>query len=398
MKIQEGAGQIQPLGTAGGAAMSPGLVIVLIGAVCLLIAGLLGKLNAAWGYGLFLLAALSLSVFLVWTVGLLFTRLGNSTDLLRRMHLSLRCGVGSYVLAVSALAGYYSHETLAGRMEWHWVVFGPLALAALVAFEWGIYAKLIKANSLSWQRYQRFIDRSAAQPQVMRDTFKDEVVLHRTLWQTSRLRWLRHTLIFWGFAGMFGIELAAVFLREAVPAFGWPDIWRQAGHPVRMAFDFAYDTTGLMMLIGCVLALYWRWTVRGLPEQKYADTPMVLFLGFVVFSGFVVEGWRLALNTPGTEAVFSYVGLVFAAMLKPIAQAWQAFYHPIWLVHVVASCALIAYIPFSRLVHSCATPVGRLMNSQKALLAAKKMGVLRGLFRSPAQSPQTFHQGERSLP
>jgi len=51
----------------------------------------------------------------------------------------------------------------------------------------------------------------------------------------------------------------------------------------------------------------------------------------------------------------------------------------LWYIHVLGSCAFIAYVPVKRLVHSCATPVGRLMNSQKGLLAAKRQSTLAGL-------------------
>ena len=54
-------------------------------------------------------------------------------------------------------------------------------------------------------------------------------------------------------------------------------------------------------------------------------------------------------------------------------------YEALWLVHVLGSCAFIAYVPAKRLVHSCATPMGRLMHSQRELLAAKKQAVLAGL-------------------
>ena len=54
-------------------------------------------------------------------------------------------------------------------------------------------------------------------------------------------------------------------------------------------------------------------------------------------------------------------------------------YEFLWLAHVLGSCLFIAYVPIKRLVHSCATPMGRLMTSQTRLLAEKKRAVLSGL-------------------
>jgi len=73
----------------------------------------------------------------------------------------------------------------------------------------------------------------------------------------------------------------------------------------------------------------------------------------------------------------------FAWFGMPYASA----YRPLWLVHVVAACTLIGYLPATRLVHTCATPVGRLMNSQTRMMAAKKIGVLGGLM-SRSRTPR----------
>lgn len=361
----------------------PGYVLLVLAACAVLGAGLIGWVPAGVGYGLFTFAGLCFGGALWAMAVLLLTRQGRAGQLASRAGLAARLGALAYVLAVAALAGHYAYETLHGRMELHWVIFGPLVLAALVACEWGIYRKLVKANAVSWDRYRRFMDRDHADPEAMRKTLVDEVITHRTLWQTSKLRWIRHTLIFWGFAAMFAIELVAVFVREAVPAFGWTDVWRVPGHPLRLSFDLGYDITGLMMLLGCMLALYWRYTVRSRAESKYADTPMVLFLGFVVVTGFMLEGWRLAQLPAAPGQAFSFVGLGFAALMSGAGLTSAGVHQPLWLVHMVASCALIAYLPASRLIHTCATPLGRLMNSQKRLLQAKKHGVLAGLWGQP---------------
>lgn len=100
------------------------------------------------------------------------------------------------------------------------IIFGPLILFALVCVELGIYRKLIKANAVSWDRYKRFLNRDDADPLAMRKTLVEEVIVHKSLWQISKLRWLRHTLIFWGFTVMFMLELAAVFYAKRVLHLG----------------------------------------------------------------------------------------------------------------------------------------------------------------------------------
>jgi len=330
---------------------------------------------AAWGYALFALATALLLAGAAGFAVLGMTRAGGPglAPLSARL---LLAGAWTYAAAVAALAVHFIQETLQGRVEWHWIVFGPLALAALVALDVGLYRKLVRNNLPTWQRFRSYIRREDAEPDAMRRTLVDDVVLHRALWRTSRFRWFRHTLIFWGFAAMFVLELGAVFLREAFPAFGWRDVWREARHPVRLAFDFAFDFTGLMMLAGCLLALAWRVRVNATPERKYADTPTTVFLLVVVLTGFVIEGLRIAPAPGDAQHAASFVGVGFAHALSALGIASPALLQPLWVAHAVAACAFIAYVPVMRLVHTCATPLGRLMNSQKGLLAAKRRGVL----------------------
>ena len=357
---------------------TPNVLRPVAGAAAWLLLGVTGIIGAGWGYGLFFASMLLLAGAAAAFSLLVLTR-AFDTERLRGSAAWLGLiGVWAYVCAVGALAGHYTHETFAGRMELRWVLFGPAVLAALVVLDVGLYRMLVGKNLPTWRRYRGIVRRELANPQAMRRTLVDDVILHRTLLSVSGFRWLKHTLIFWGFGLMFATELLAVFVREGFPAFGWTDIWEMTSHPVRLAFDFVYDFTGLMVLVGCVLAIGWRIRVQGTEEQKYTDTPTAVFLFLVSLSGFVVEGMRLG-AVPGEWHGVSFVGSAFAQVVPGEAGPGSTAYEVLWLVHVLGSCAFIAYVPVRRLVHSCATPMGRLMHSQRELLAAKKHAVLTGL-------------------
>ena len=377
---------VEPAGAAP-RARGPWRIAAAAGALLLLAGGLSGDLGAGWGYALFVAATALLAAGIATFCAFALTRAGDGDTLQRMFVVLLRAGGTAYVLAVGALAGFYVRETFAGRMEWQWIIFGPVVLAALVVLDVGLYRKLVRGNLPTWRRYRQYISREAIDAAALRRTFVDDVLLHRTLFRTSKVRWLRHTLIFWGFAAMFAVELAAVVVRDGFPAFGWPDVWREWGHPVRLAFDVAYDLTGCMILAGCLIALGWRVAVNGTPEQKYSDTPTTLFLLFVVGSGFVVEGLRILPTLGDPVHAYSFAGSAVAAAIPFTQAAVAAWLDPLWLVHVVGSCLFIAYVPVKRLVHSCATPLGRLMNSQKGMLAAKKRGVLGAMLNGRRPAP-----------
>jgi nitrate reductase gamma subunit len=110
---------------------------------------------------------------------------------------------------------------------------------------------------------------------------------------------------------------------------------------------------------------------------------------FVVVTGFIVEGLNV-LPTLGDQGHrIAFVGVWVAQIMTTIGLASTALYEPLWLIHVVAACGFIAYVPVMRLIHSCATPLGRLANSQKQMLAAKKKGVLSAMLlkREPLLTP-----------
>ena len=358
--------------------LPPGVLAPASVAGVWLVLGLAGTTGAGWGYGLFFASVLLLAGAATALALLVLTR-AFDTAMLRGSATWLGLmGVWAYAWAVAALAGHYTHEAVAGRMELRWILFGPAVLAALVVLDVGLYRALVGRNLPAWNRYRGVIRRELANPEAMRRTLVDDVLLHRTLRSVSGFRWLKHTLIFWGFALMFAAELLAVVVREGFPAFGWTDLWEIRSHPVRLAFDFVYDFTGLMVLTGCALAIGWRIKVHGTGEQKFTDTPTAVFLFLVVLSGFVVEGMRIAAAPDPLHAV-SFAGSVFAYLVPGAAGPGSTLYDVLWLVHVLGSCAFIAYVPAHRLVHSCATPMGRLMHSQRELLAAKKNAVLAGL-------------------
>jgi MFS family permease len=367
-------------------------------AAALLIGGLAGLISAAWGYGLFaasgLLLLAGLSLFAVFAL----SRVGPTSTMRRAFVTLLAAGAGAYVVCVAALAGYYVREALQGRMGWQWMVFGPCVLAALVVLDYGLYRKLVKNNLPTWRRYQKYVGREQSDPAAMRRSLVDDVITHRALFRTSKVRWLRHTLILWGFMTMFVTELIAVVLRDGFPAFGFRDVWRDPDSSVRLAFAWIYDVTGLMIVLGCLLALAWRLSVRGKPEQKYSDTPTTLFLLFVAVTGFVVEGLHVFPMLGAPPASVTPIGLAMAHLVSWSGLGRGGLYQPLWLVHVLGACLFIACVPVMRLIHSCATPLGRLANSQKAMLAAKKRGILSGMLRDgrPLGTGATLSAGAAS--
>ncbi len=348
--------------------------------LALFVLGAAGTLTEAWGYALLLVSALLLLGSTVLFSVFIFSRQFETAALKTGFTWLFLIGAAFYVIGAAALGGYFLHEALLGRLELKWILFGPAILAALVVRDLGLYRILVGKNLPTYRRYGSIISREAGDPAAMRRTLLDEVLLQKSLFSVSRLRWLRHALIFWGFVLLFATELFAVLFREILAAFGWAGLWAE-GHPLRIAFDLAFEVFGLAVLLGCLLAFLWRWLARGTEAEKFHDTPTAAFLFVVVSSGFLVEALRIGIAAPDPIHAVSFVGYALAGALDLGAGVYSVLYEPLWWGHVFGSCLFIAYVPVKRLIHSCATPMGRLMSSQKGLLEAKRRASISGLFQ-----------------
>ena len=357
-------------------------ILPLIVGIVVFVIQLSGTRGAGLAYGLLFVSVALLLAGVFALALLLFSRYAQTESLTATMRWLFIAGGWAYVIGVLDLSGYYIAQALASKVELHWIFFGPAALVSLILFDIGVYQIIYSKNKPSWDRYRRHIRREDAEPGAMRKIFLTDVAFHTNLLAISKFRWLRHTLMFWGFGLLFVVEIFAVFVREGFPAFGWNDIWEIAEHPIRLAFDFAFDFFGTMVLVGCLLAFMWRIKVSNTQEQKYSDTPSVVFLFLVVLSGFLLEGARLALDGLPVGSGYSFCGWIFASMSPDESGLLASAYTPLWYFHVFGSLGFIVYIPAHRLAHSCATPVGRLMHSQKRILAKKREHALRGLMRT----------------
>ena len=179
-------------------------------------------------------------------------------------------------------------------------------------------------------------------------------LLLRKLWRTNKMRWLMHALIYFGFLGIFFLDLIAtaaleIFHTDAfIDPNGWGKLWIR---------DFGFDLFGLMVLIGLIGATVRRFVFR--PKQLMTgqeDFLAIVLLLIVVVGGFVQEGVGMSSGLPSHASpdAYSFVGAFFASFLPAVS---NAVYSQLWFVHAVASLALIAYIPFSKLFHLFAAPL-----------------------------------------
>ncbi len=159
-----------------------------------------------------------------------------------------------------------------------------------------------------------------------------------------------HLLIFWGFAILF-IGTVLVFSHEY---FGFETMHGS----FYLAMSFALDLFGILLIIGCILALFRRYIL--LPEgldRKPEDlfTPILLIL--VVLSGFLVEGARISIAQPSFER-WSFGGWAIASLFTGLSDTTRLILHRyLWWVHISLASLFIGLIPYLKLSHFLYAPL-----------------------------------------
>jgi Fe-S oxidoreductase/nitrate reductase gamma subunit len=214
----------------------------------------------------------------------------------------------------------------------HTWLFYLLAVAALAIFAWG-----------AARRMGRWLvaGGSARAPGGFSRLLLDGLLGRRIL-AGDVAAGLMHALILWGFLGLL-LATTVVAVDHYLVSFLTGDVY--------LLFSLAADGAGLALLAGLLWAVGRRSLQRvARLANRPRDLLILLWLLAVAGSGFLLEGLRLGLQSPGW-AGWSPAG----ALLARLPTSTTA-YVVCWWGHAIGSLALIAAIPFSKLFHAVAAP------------------------------------------
>ncbi len=193
-----------------------------------------------------------------------------------------------------------------------------------------------------------------------------DVIFHKRLYGQSFYRWLAHTLLVFGFIATFVVDMIKGFTTgylaawsDSVPFFSFALAFKSGA--IRPFLDFFLEFFSFLILIGCVLAMIRRFFVK--PEQlrtEEEDIVTLIFILYMVLSGFFIEGYRIAHPEVALNRVY------MADFTPPSANNWISFFgyflslflkditinpHFLWYAHVIPCLVWFAYIPHSKLLH-----------------------------------------------
>jgi len=193
-----------------------------------------------------------------------------------------------------------------------------------------------------------------------------DILFHRKLLGQSFYRWLTHTLLVFGFVATFAVDMIKGFTTgylvewsHRIPALSFAHAFETGS--IRPFLDFFLEFFSFLILVGCVLAIIRRWVIK--PNQlrnEEEDIITLLFILFLVLSGFFIEGYRIAHPevtasrvymanfTPASANSWVSFGGYFLAQFLRNVQINADF---LWYFHVVPSLVWLIYIPHSKLLH-----------------------------------------------
>jgi nitrate reductase gamma subunit len=157
-----------------------------------------------------------------------------------------------------------------------------------------------------------------------------------------------HVSLSWSFVGLFVVGSGGNFLIDLGVPLAKDDHW----------FAATNDFLGLMLLLGVAIAFQRRFlSPKPYVRTAFDDTVILVVLGFLALSGFLLEAARyLKEGTPDGEAAYAFAGYPLSRALDSLgfdwARAWDAF----WWLHASSGLALVAYLPYSKLLHMFASP------------------------------------------
>jgi nitrate reductase gamma subunit len=256
-----------------------------------------------------------------------------------------------------------------------WILI-PLFVGVLFI---GLYRNLFVKLGVIFGASGRFIPLRDVDASALGQAYADEVVLQRRIRLRGRVPWTRHMLISWGFSVLFVFDILTALLTKYLPSEPFLH-----GHAGWLFLKFGLNLSGMVLLLGLLIALVRGVRTAGSEEAKFNDTPGTVFLLLVVVTGFVAQGMHFA-NLPAQPGYgWALLGHWMGEAMRAGAP-YTGSYGFFWMAHALAASAFLAYLGWSRMIHVFAAPLGRIFYSQPALREAKVRTVMEGLLKPRAE-------------
>lgn len=175
-----------------------------------------------------------------------------------------------------------------------------------------------------------------------------DLLLHRRFFQDVYPALIHFSL----FTGFFLLFLGT--LAGSIDHYVFPFLKGR----VYLAVSLILDISGLILLLGVVLAAFRRYVQRPARlDNKLDDSLALLWLSLMAISGFLVEGARLAVpetGSNGSNGGWMPAGAMASRLFVPLSQESKESWHRwLWWFHSGLGLVMLVYVAlsFNRLIH-----------------------------------------------
>ena len=226
-------------------------------------------------------------------------------------------------------------------------VLGLLAVAVLV---WGVWK-----NVQYWRQANTKLPvKSGLDKSRSLLTTLSAIFVQRKIRQTKPGRW--HFGLAWGFFFLFlGTVLATLDWDVGHLVFGQQFLTGDVYLLYKLILDIA--GFGALIALGLSALRRWSWEKDKLPgDKRYVCA--YSSLAFIIITGFMLEGLRLAATLP-PWTMFSPVGALFVRLYLALGLTvpqMETLHLWVWIIHGIAALLFVASIPLTIYAHLYRTP------------------------------------------
>ena len=293
---------------------------------------------------------------------------------LRPHQLSLILGIGMGVfILVSGVLPQITHWH--NDNEVHRTVFGNIPGPLQIAFYtvipvmvvWGAFQ--FAARMRNWERGGPAKRRTTAKNVKRRAGDVRAGLYMQTLLRDSAAG-LMHSMIYFGFLVLMGVTTVLEIDHQM------PESLKFLHGTTYKAYAFVGDFAGTVFTVGVIWAIVRRYIQRPYRIRIKTKTEHAVILGTFLaigLTGFIAEGFRIALDGMPDYEKFSFVGYPLATLFDGMSASAVSTWHQwSWIAHVVSFVVFLAILPVTMLRHVFTSPLNMYLRDKDRPKGAMK--------------------------
>lgn len=298
----------------------------------------------------------------------------NGDKRLKPHQLSLGLGIGMGVfILLSGVLPQITHWH--NENEVHRTVFGNIPGPLQIAFYtlipvmvvWGAFRFADRMKN--WERGAVAKRRTTTKNVKRRAADFRAGVYMRTLLRDSAAG-LMHSMIYFGFLVLMGVTTVLEIDHQM------PESLKFLHGTTYKAYAFVGDFAGTVFTVGVIWAIVRRYIQRPYRIRIKTKTEHAVILGTFLaigLTGFIAEGFRIALDGMPDYEKFSFVGYPLATLVDGMSASAVGTWHQwSWIAHVVSFVVFLAILPITMLRHVFTSPLNMYLRDKDRPKGAMK--------------------------